>query len=203
MVAGKPASKGVRATKAACTAWVLGATFAPLAGVHACGAMTKCRVIGWEHEQEWRRAMSKGIYVRQAGVAIYVHAAWATWDRLPLLTGDVERAAHRALAAKCHDLGAEVVALGGIEDHVHLLVKLPATLPLANLIGQIKGASSHLITHLPGGGERLFKWQGAYGAVSVSPQALEDVSAYIAHQRTHHAAQTLLAEWEPPAPREP
>ena len=74
--------------------------------------------------------MGKGIYVRQAGVALYIHAAWATWDRLPLLVDEVERAAHRALAAKCHELGAEVVALGGIEDHVHLLVKLPAALPL-------------------------------------------------------------------------
>jgi REP element-mobilizing transposase RayT len=147
--------------------------------------------------------MGKGIYVRQAGVAVYIHAAWATWDRLPLLVGEVERAAHRALAAKCHELGAEVVALGGVEDHVHLLVKLPATLPLASLIGQIKGASSHLVTHLPDDGDRLFKWQGSYGAVSVSPQALEEVADYIAHQRAHHAACTLIAEWEPPTPHNP
>jgi REP-associated tyrosine transposase len=140
--------------------------------------------------------------MRHAGAEVYIHVAWATWDRLPLLVGEIERSVHRAIAAKCAELGAEVVALGGIEDHIHLLVKLPPSVSLAQLIGQTKGATSHLATHilLPAGA--FFKWQGAYGAVSVSPRALNEVCAYIANQKAHHAAQSLIPEWEP-APSRP
>ncbi len=135
--------------------------------------------------------------MRRAGIAVYVHVVWATWDRLPLLTGDLEQRVHRAIAAKCADLGAELVALGGVDDHLHLLAGLPATLSLAAFVGNVKGASSHLATHeaLPDGA--FFKWQGAYGAVSVSPRTLPEVSNYIAHQREHHANNMLIAEWEP------
>jgi REP element-mobilizing transposase RayT len=127
---------------------------------------------------------------------MYVHIAWATWDRLPLLAGDTERRVYRAIAAKCQELGAEVVALGGVADHVHLLIRLPAALSLAQLIGQVKGASSHLAAHEARSDAQSFKWQGAYGAVSVSPRALPEVSAYIANQKAHHAAQSLIDEWE-------
>lgn len=134
--------------------------------------------------------------MRRAGIAVYVHFVWATWDRLPLLSGEIEQRVHRAVAAKCAELGGELIALGGIADHVHLLVGLPATLSLAEFIGMVKGSSSHLATHesLPGGA--FFKWQGAYGAVSVSPRFLPEVSAYINHQREHHSNHTLIPEWE-------
>lgn len=134
--------------------------------------------------------------MRRAGIAVYVHFVWATWDRLPLLTEEIERQIHRAIAAKCADLGAEVIALGGVTDHVHVLVGLPATITLADFVGKVKGASSHLATHreLPDGA--FFKWQGSYGAASVSPGLLDVVSAYVAHQKEHHADNTLNPEWE-------
>jgi REP element-mobilizing transposase RayT len=104
------------------------------------------------------------------------------------LSGDLERAVQRAIAAKCHELSAEVVALGGTEDHVHLLTSLPATLAVAELVGKVKGTSSHLATHEVLRGGEFFTWQDAYGAVSVSPRHLPTVADYIARQREHHAA---------------
>jgi putative transposase len=135
--------------------------------------------------------------VRRAGVAVFVHLVWATWDRLPFLTPEVEREVHRAIGAKCDELGTQVVAIGGIEDHVHLLVGLPATLSIADLVKHAKGASSHLVTHGLGPGQ-VFKWQGAYGAVSVSRHHVPLVSDYIARQREHHADGSLVPEWEQP-----
>ena len=137
--------------------------------------------------------------MRQSRSAVYVHLVWATWNRLPLLTGEVDRAAQRGIGAKCAELGAEVIALGGIEDHVHLLVHVPSTVSVAQLVGQVKGASAHLITHEVLKDGDFFKWQGAYGSVSVSPRHLGAVARYIANQRQHHAAGTTSPGMELPA----
>ena len=135
--------------------------------------------------------------MRRIQNAVFVHLVWATWDRLPLLVAAIEREAHRAIETKCKELGAEIIAFGGVEDHIHLLVRLPATLPVADLVKHLKGASSHLLT------QRLhpddfFKWQGAYAAFSVSIDHLDRVSQYIARQREHHANNTIIADWEIP-----
>jgi REP element-mobilizing transposase RayT len=102
--------------------------------------------------------------VRQPFTQIYVHLIWSTWDRLPLISPELREAIHACIQAECRELKADVLALGGVEDHVHLLVRLPTTLPVATLAKQVKGAPSHLVTH------RLehqdgFKWQGGLGAL--------------------------------------
>ncbi len=138
------------------------------------------------------------VTVRRSDVAVFVHLVWGTWDRLPLLVGEVERGVYRALEGKCRELGADLVAIGGIEDHVHLLVRLPATLAVADLVKHLKGASSHLVTHRIAP-DAFFKWQGAYGAFSVSLDDRLAVRHYILTQRAHHTAGTLNADWELPA----
>jgi REP element-mobilizing transposase RayT len=137
---------------------------------------------------------------RRAVNAVYVHLVWATWDRLPLVTDVLQPLVYRAIGAACVELGAEGIALGGVEDHVHLVVHLPATVSVAELLKRVKGSSSHLVTHTPGHADILFKWQGAYGAASVSQDGLPAVATYIAHQREHHAAGSLNATWELPSP---
>ena len=120
---------------------------------------------------------------------------WGTWDSAPLLTEAIERAVYRVIGTECGGFGAEVVATGGTEDHVHLLVRVPPTLAPADLMKRAKGISTHLVNTqlLPGSS---FRWRGGYGAVSVSPRHLAQVTAYIARQKEHHAAGTLLATLE-------
>jgi len=126
---------------------------------------------------------------------LYLHLVWATWDRLPLITPAIEPNLYAAMAKKCEDLGCQLIAIGGIVDHVHLLVRFPTTISIADLVKGVKGSSSHLMNHgvLPGGG---FKWQGAYGAFTISKRSVDDVVAYIRHQKVHHANGQLLAELE-------
>jgi len=78
---------------------------------------------------------------------------------------------------------------------VHLLVRWSPTVSVAELIGEVKGASSHFVTHqlLP---KAFFKWQGAYGAFTVSREHVERVRHYIEHQKEHHAMQTVVSAWE-------
>jgi REP element-mobilizing transposase RayT len=141
--------------------------------------------------------------MRRARVNVFVHFVWTTWDRLPLLNEAIHRVVHRAIAAKCDELGAELISFGGMEDHVHILVRVPATITIADLVGQIKGASSHAITHEVLTPNEFFKWQGAYGAFSVSRTHLTSVCEYIKHQREHHASGTTSAAYEPSTAPDP
>jgi REP element-mobilizing transposase RayT len=126
---------------------------------------------------------------------LYVHCVWATWDRLPLITQQIEQQVYASILAKCEALGCTAVAIGGIEDHVHLLVRFPPALPLVKLIGEVKGASSHLVTHKleP---QSFFKWQASYGVFTVSMRSLDNVAAYVRNQKQRHAHNMLLPALE-------
>ena len=78
---------------------------------------------------------------------LYVHLVWATWDRLPVLTPAVERIVYAAIADKCRDMNCEPLAIGGVADHVHLLVRLNPAVAISDLVKEVKGSSSHLVTH--------------------------------------------------------
>jgi REP element-mobilizing transposase RayT len=81
-----------------------------------------------------------------------------------LITPELQRGIFAEIQHKCRELKVHLEAIGGVEDHVHLLVRIPTTLTVADLVKHVKGASSHLVTHRldPDAG---FKWQGAYGSV--------------------------------------
>jgi putative transposase len=137
--------------------------------------------------------------MRRTQIGIFIHLVWGTWDRLPLLSSEIEQGVYRAISAKCAELGVQIVTIGGVEDHIHLLIRLPATLRIADLVKEIKGASSHLATHGPSlAPSQIFKWQGAYAAFSVSPRQVLQVRDYIARQKEHHLAGSLTSEWELP-----
>ncbi len=126
---------------------------------------------------------------------LYLHAVWATWDRLPLITPDIELRLYGAINEKCRELKAYPLALGGIDDHLHLLVRLPTTLSVAELLKGVKGSSSHLITQEISP-NKFFKWQGSYGAFTLAKQDVDRVIDYIRNQKTHHAAKTIWEDWE-------
>jgi putative transposase len=118
---------------------------------------------------------------------LFVHAVWSTWDRRPLVTPDVESEVYAVMAAKSLAFGCPILAIGGVADHVHILVRLDPTVPLARLVGEMKGASSHAMNHriAPGGD---FRWQGGYSAFSVGPRGLTRVAAYIRAQKERHSS---------------
>ena len=124
--------------------------------------------------------------MRQNKLSVSIHFVWATWDRSPLITEAIERDLHRCIQAIAQDRGCVVLAVGGMEDHVHPLVSMPSTLTMADLMGFVKGGSSRLVTGRLASGE-WFKWQGSYGAFSVSPRDTRRVVEYIQQQKAHHA----------------
>ncbi len=107
--------------------------------------------------------------MRSRYTQLYLHSVWATWDRMPLLAPAIEQTVYATILAKCRQLDCEPLAIGGTADHVHLLVRFPTTLAVADLVKEVKGASSHLITHQSA--PEPFKWQGSYSAFTVSKES--------------------------------
>lgn len=133
---------------------------------------------------------------------LYVHLVWGTWDRLPLIHPAWEDALYREMISEASSAGGEVVAVGGTADHLHVLLKMQPTASVAGLVKQLKGASSHLVAHRLQPDE-FFKWQGGYGAFTVSRWDVSRVARYVKRQAEHHAAGTVRQYLEPSVPPPP
>lgn len=133
--------------------------------------------------------------MREPFAQLYLHCVWSTWDRLPLITPQVDRRLYGAIIAKCRELKCIPIRIGGGQDHLHLLVRLPTTLAVATLVKEVKGSSSHLMTHEINPGE-FFKWQGAHGAFTLRYDDVPAIKQYIINQKVHHASNTVRPEWE-------
>ena len=125
---------------------------------------------------------------------VIIHVIFSTKDREPWLDSDVRTRMHAYLATVCRDLGAEFVRIGGVADHVHIVTTLPRTVSQAQLVEQIKKASSKWIKALDAR-YRGFFWQRGYGAFSVSLSQLDPVLQYIEAQQEHHRARTFQEEY--------
>jgi putative transposase len=88
----------------------------------------------------------------------------------------------------------KALQIGGIEDHVHLLLSLPSTLPISKALQLVKGGSSKWI-HDTFPQHQDFEWQEGYGAFSVGISQAEDTTKYIANQREHHRTKTYQEEF--------
>ncbi len=133
--------------------------------------------------------------MRAPWTEVYLHLVWSTWRRYPFITDELRARVYGALAHQCAEVGADVIAIGGMPDHVHMLVRMPTTIAIAELVRRLKGASSHLVTHVLRWPEP-FKWQGGYGAFSVSKRHVRVVGDYILNQEQHYREGTTYLALE-------
>ena len=127
--------------------------------------------------------MSKNYYSE-----INLHLIWHTKDSLPLLTPQVEPLAQRYVRQKLINTeGVYVHEVGGTETHMHVAVSIPPTVLISELVGQLKGGSSHEVNQQVGRRDKTLQWQTGYGVVSFGTGDLDWVKAYVRNQREHHA----------------
>jgi REP element-mobilizing transposase RayT len=132
---------------------------------------------------------------QRSKVEFYAHLVWTTRQRAPLLTPEFERRVHRCIQSEAERLDCIVLAVNGMPDHVHLVVRMPSKLAVARLAQAVKGNSSRFANDALGFGG-AFDWQQNYAAFSVSRSHLKRVVAYVRRQKEHHAAGRLWSEWE-------
>jgi REP element-mobilizing transposase RayT len=126
---------------------------------------------------------------------IWIHAIWATKERLPLLHQKNEQKVYTFIAEQLRELGCPVRIINGMPDHIHCLFLLNKQKSIADVIKQIKGSSSHYINKndiIPD----KFSWQTGYAAYSVSESVVEKVFQYIKTQKEHHQKKTYQQEYE-------
>ena len=112
------------------------------------------------------------------------HCVFSTKERRKIITPELQDRlwAYRGGIAREYEMKA--LAVGGMDDHVHLLLSLPSTLSVATALQKIKRGSSlwmHETCDLP-----HFAWQEGYGAFSIGWAQEKTTSAYIARQKEHH-----------------
>ena len=118
---------------------------------------------------------------------INLHITWHTKNSLPLLNEKIEPLALRAIRKRLLNEGILVHEIGGTDNHVHLCISIPPTVTISELIGQLKGGSSHDVNQEVGRLEKVLQWQAGYGVVSFGTRDLPWVQEYVRNQREHHA----------------
>jgi len=115
----------------------------------------------------------------------FYHAVFSTKHRLNLITAEWEERLFPFIGGIVRDLRCTLLAVNGMPDHVHLLIRYRADLSHSDMMQQIKGRSSKWINEALIDDGR-FAWQEGYGGFTVSKSAVPDVETYIARQKEHH-----------------
>lgn len=107
---------------------------------------------------------------------LYVHLAWTTVARVPALNGPRRASLESHLLAACRWLGAEPIEACVLPDRVHLLVRIPSGIAVADLARRARIAVEELLDS-PG---RAVRWSDAFAAVTVSPRDVRRVRRRLA-----------------------
>lgn len=123
-----------------------------------------------------------------------VHIVFHTKSATPMRGTDLSRM-HDYIGGVIKGLHANPIAIGGVEDHVHILSTLPKTMALSDFVRAIKAESSRWIKGVDSC-YRVFSWQEGYGAFSVSASKIDVVKAYVGNQQEHHRTKSFKEEYE-------
>src|SRR5262245_41228984 len=111
-------------------------------------------------------------------VSSYFHCVFSTKERRPIISPALRERLCPFLGGIARQNGMKVIEIGGVQDHVHILLSLPSTVAISKAMQLIKGGSSKWV-HETFPEQRLFNWQAKSGAFGVSVSLLEKTISYI------------------------
>jgi len=128
--------------------------------------------------------------------SILIHCVWSTKKREPFLSSDVRNRLWPYLGGIARENKIKALAIGGVADHVHMLISLPKTLSVSKALQHLKGNSSKWI-HDTFPKLHSFEWQEGYGAFSIGISAVHATVRYICDQAEHHRKRSFREEFAP------
>jgi putative transposase len=124
----------------------------------------------------------------------FFHFIWSTKQRRPYISKEVQSRLYPYMAAITKNHSGNLLEIGGMPDHVHLLVELSSLDKFSHFVRDVK-ASSSLWIHKNFPDLKDFAWQEGYGSFSVSFSAVESVKKYILNQEQHHSTMSFEKEF--------
>lgn len=126
--------------------------------------------------------------------SLHYHLIFSTKNREPWLRPDIEQRVWSYLGGIARENDLKPRLIGGVDDHIHMLMSMPPTITVSEALKRIKGGLSGWVKEnfpgCPG-----FGWQDGYGAFAVSKSAIPEVEDYIRDQREHHRVKTFKDEY--------
>jgi REP element-mobilizing transposase RayT len=132
-------------------------------------------------------------FIHGKHIHLIAHIVFSTKNRECWISPDIEERVWAYLGGIARENKMKPLQIGGVDDHVHVLLGAPPTLAPSKIAQLIKGGSSAWI-HSEFPNLRKFAWQDGYGAFTVSKSNLPDVTNYIRNQREHHCVRTFKEE---------
>lgn len=122
---------------------------------------------------------------------LYYHFVWTTKERQPLIKPAIQPIIYGYIIGKAHALDVIIHAIGGIEDHIHIISSVPPKLSLSDFVRYTKGSSAYHINRMFQDEGADFGWQRGYGVFSLGGKQLKSAVEYVRNQREHHARNSL------------
>ncbi|MFZ1701627.1 MAG: IS200/IS605 family transposase [Pyrinomonadaceae bacterium] len=125
---------------------------------------------------------------------IYIQVVFAVSGRESLIDPEWRDELYKYISGIVGNNGQKLLAIGGVGDHIHILLNIKPTLALSDLVRDIKANSSPFVNE-----KRFVKgkfcWQEGFGAFSYSISQLDDVIRYIQNQQEHHKENSFKDEY--------
>lgn len=134
-------------------------------------------------------------YLQNSHSKVYVHAIWSTHYRMPWLNKEICQALYLRIGEIISNLGGVMHEIGGVEDHLHLLLEMPKDHALSDIIREIKTSTTHWLKMADRSMFRDFEWQIGFGGFTVSLAAIQTIKSYIQKQEEHHRTKSFQEEW--------
>ena len=123
------------------------------------------------------------------------HIVFRPKNSRPAITPEHEELLYRYIWRVLTERGCKLFCIGGMADHIHMLVGIPPTLAVADFMRDVKTSTSRFM-HIHSAEFPLFEaWGKSYCAISCSESVREDVTRYIKNQKEHHRRQDFRSEF--------
>lgn len=125
---------------------------------------------------------------------IYIHVIFTVQGRQNLISKQYKDELYKYITGIIQSKKQKVIVIGGMPDHIHILIGIKPDIALSDLVRDVKANSSKFINE-----KRWvvgkFSWQEGFGAFSYSQSQLDSVASYIKNQEKHHSKKTFREEY--------